>query len=444
MLNLTRTLSCVAVLSMLLAPSWNLPPAEALTLPPAQLPQPHLTTVPLTSTVGYPRQFLGDAATPYLFGLQTALAGDIFVVGALHGFSVFERNAGSPEAWGKVKTLTTTNDLNLTGHLTLADETLALMCYTSNNNLQACIFERNAGGASNWGFTKALTLNVPSAYTAFAPTAPLAGPPISLDLRGDTLVVGVRDSGALVFERNLGGAGQWGLAKTLLPSETQSGDQFGTAVAVVGDTIVVGAPGYNNTGTSVANGALYIFERHAGGQNNWGETRKMIGSNVYWFGRNLDLDGDTLVVSTQQPAPNVGDVVYVFDRQQGGAGQWGQVQVLTTTAANAAADGLGWALALDQGTLVVGAEFADAQAEDQGAVYIYDQHRNGPNQWGLRLKLLAPSPETDDHFGAAVALDGEFMASGVLYGGDNATDPGAAYLYRQTTFTQVYLPLVRK
>ena len=67
------------------------------------------------------------------------------------------------------------------------------------------------------------------------------------------------DAGAgYAFQRDEGGAGNWGEVKKLLASDAGAGDLFGYSVAVNGDTTVVGAP-FEAAGASFA-GAAYVFD----------------------------------------------------------------------------------------------------------------------------------------------------------------------------------------
>ncbi|MBP6313162.1 MAG: T9SS type A sorting domain-containing protein [Flavobacteriales bacterium] len=100
----------------------------------------------------------------------------------------------------------------------------------------------------------------------------------SLALRNGSLLVG--DSGddelgvdcgaAFLYGQDQGGTGNWGLVRKLLPSNGLAGDHFGTAVALTNDRCVVGAP--KNEIDSLATGAAYVYERDQGFPGNWGES----------------------------------------------------------------------------------------------------------------------------------------------------------------------------
>ena len=54
--------------------------------------------------------------------------------------------------------------------------------------------------------------------------------------------------------------------------------RLGAGVAVFGDTLVVGAPGDSEVGSEA--GAVYIFQRDQGGPDNWGQVKKIVASNA--------------------------------------------------------------------------------------------------------------------------------------------------------------------
>ena len=115
---------------------------------------------------------------------------------------------------------------------------------------------------------------------------------VSLAVSGDTAVVGAwsEDGGpgdplvdagaAYVFERDQGGTDNWGEVKKLIASDAQGGDRFGFAVAISGDKVIVGARFEDGgSGDPISNaGAAYVFERDQGGADNWGEVKKLVAS----------------------------------------------------------------------------------------------------------------------------------------------------------------------
>ena len=129
----------------------------------------------------------------------------------------------------------------------------------------------------------------------------------AVSISGDTAVVGTLagDVGsnanqgvAYIFERHQGGTDNWGLVKTLTAPDGAKDDKFGLGVAISNDTVVVGAP-FADVGGHSNQGAAYIFQRNAGGPNNWGEIKKIAaadGTANNQFGASIDISNDTIVV----------------------------------------------------------------------------------------------------------------------------------------------------
>ena len=98
----------------------------------------------------------------------------------------------------------------------------------------------------------------------------------------------------------------WSQQAYLKASNTEAGDNFGYAVAVDGDTVVVGAVGESSNATGVngdqtnnsapAAGAAYVFTRTGGA---WSQQAYLKASNTGandYFGYAVAVDGDTVVV----------------------------------------------------------------------------------------------------------------------------------------------------
>jgi hypothetical protein len=84
----------------------------------------------------------------------------------------------------------------------------------------------------------------------------------SVAISGDTVVVGAHQEGgdrgaAYVFERNQGGADNWGQVTKLTASDAANEDYFGGSVAISGEAVVVGASGEDGAGGN--RGAAYVF-----------------------------------------------------------------------------------------------------------------------------------------------------------------------------------------
>src|SRR5437660_1398680 len=83
----------------------------------------------------------------------------------------------------------------------------------------------------------------------------------------------------------------------LKASTTGENDEFGSSVALSGDTAIVGALVEDTTQTN--SGAAYIFERNSGGADNWGLVKMLKASTPGdndQFGSSVGISGDTAIV----------------------------------------------------------------------------------------------------------------------------------------------------
>ncbi|MCH8009736.1 MAG: FG-GAP repeat protein [Chloroflexi bacterium] len=384
-----------------------------------------------------------DAQAGDSFGVSVAASGDTLVVGAVgadgagdHAGAVyvFQRDQGGVGTWGEVTKLTASDaeafdsfgiSVAFSGDTAVvgaSDEDAG-----GNEAGAAYVFERDEGGADNWGEIKKLTASDPQAGDRFG---------LSVAISGDTVVVGAAweastTGAAYVFRRDQGGAGNWGEVKKLTASDAQFVDFFGFPVAVNGDTAVVGASG-EATGGSFA-GAAYVFQRNEGGVSNWGEVKKLTASDAEasdLFGISVAISGDTALVGAQsEDAGGVGaGAAYVFQRNLGGAGNWGELKKLISSDAEAG-DRFGNNVAVGGDRVLVGAVVEDAGGTDAGAAYVFGRDEGGPDNWGELKKLTASDAQADDNLGSRVAFNGDTAVVGASRedaGGNNA---GAVYVF---------------
>lgn len=229
------------------------------------------------------------------------------------------------------------------------------------------------------------------------------------DLSGDTLVVGAVDSllgagdfgEAYVYRRS---GSSWVDEQRLEPLDPEADTHFGTSVAIDGDTIAVGRL-FDHDGLAKS-GAVHIFERSG---NTWSETAKLKPSDlvfVGWFGAELDLAGDTLIVGAPRDDEfgTSSGAVYVFERS---GGVWTEMAKLT---APDAALGHGFTfggsldLDLDAGRLLVGARVDGEAAHQAGAAYVFS---GSGATWTHEAKLIIANAQTQQLAATRVALSGD-------------------------------------
>ncbi|HSB11688.1 MAG TPA: FG-GAP repeat protein, partial [Blastocatellia bacterium] len=251
----------------------------------------------------------------------------------------------------------------------------------------------------------------------------------SVAISGETIVVGAPngdtaagfDSGsAYVFVRS---GSVWSEQAKLTASDAAGGDLFGHRVAISGDTVVVGAP-LDKNAAGFDFGSAYVFVRSG---SVWSEQAKLTASDAAVedeFGISVAISGETIVVGAPfgDTAAGFGSgSAYVFVRS---GSVWSEQAKLTASDA-AGGDEFGWSVAISGETIVVGALFGDTAAgPDSGSAYVFV--RSG-SVWSEQAKLTASG---GDEFGWSVAISGETIVVGAPFG-DTAAGPdsGSAYVF---------------
>lgn len=196
----------------------------------------------------------------------------------------------------------------------------------------------------------------------------------SIAIDGEVAVVGAWGAAggrgsAYVFER---AGDDWQQTAELVPPDGMLDDAFGSAVAVSGDVVAVGSPNDSNPVWGFQTGSVYVFERDGAG---WSATQKVEGpapASGDRFGDALALDGDTLVVGA--PYEDTVGSVHVFQDTILG---FLPLQELAPSDAGPAGDEFGYALALDGDRLVVGAPEKHGVQQLQGAAYVFAREDGG-------------------------------------------------------------------
>ena len=245
------------------------------------------------------------------------------------------------------------------------------------------------------------------------------------------------------------------------------GDQFGSSVAISGDTLVVGAPGRSIRligiewdDSKIDYGVVYVFTRNDG---IWSQQARLEASNSDandHFGFSVAISGDTLVVGAigEDSSISGGEdnnsifdagAVYVFTRS---GSVWTQQALLKASyllgSSGRGSNGneFGYSVALSGDTLIVGSPNADSSddhgdlnelfpAPSSGAAFVFTRN---DGVWSHQASLSASNAEEDDWFGISVAISGDTIVVGAPHedsngsGGENdnsAFNLGAAYVF---------------
>jgi FG-GAP repeat len=223
----------------------------------------------------------------------------------------------------------------------------------------------------------------------------------SLALEKDTLVVGNNGLGAVNVFRRAGSS--WVREATI--TNDKSHTYFGQSVAILGDTLVIGAAlessgargiNGNESDLSAANsGAVFVYVRKGA---TWSRQAYIKASNTkpvtvppgaeygVWFGWSVALSGDTLAVGA--PNEGTGGAIYTFARS---GTNWTEQAYLPSSSAY-----VGWTVAM-QGDALFSSTY------DRARLTLFS--RKG-TLWSPPYVL----PGTRAGFGSALALSGDTLA----------------------------------
>ncbi|MBL8857097.1 MAG: hypothetical protein JNL28_01150 [Planctomycetes bacterium] len=335
----------------------------------------------------------------------------------------------------------------------------------------------------------AVTLAIQSLGLPILEPVPLTAPPNSARLgpavavSGDTVVVGsysepsacagvncipstvgtlLSSGAAYVFVRQGNG---WALQAYLKASNPGQDDIFGSAIAISGDTLVIGAEREASAATGINGnqldnsapqaGAAYVFVRVGG---TWSQQAYLKASNTLTFtnfGRAVAISGDTIVIGAHMERSNATGVngnqldtsmlqsgaAYVFERT---GSVWAQTAYLKASNTNAG-DNFGDSVAVDADTIVVGARLEDSAATgvngngadnsltDSGAAYVFK--RQG-SVWSGPDYLKPSNPSDTSYFGDEVGISRDSIVIGSpFHPGAGGGFAGAAYVFVRSTGT---------
>ena len=344
---------------------------------------------------------------------------------------------------------------------------------STTNTYTLTVTRQTAASFAQLAYTKASNAEANDEFSA------------NIALSGDTLAVGTPyedgDATSTAASPNNGAANagavyiftrsgsSWSQQAYLKASNAGAGDEFGRAVALSGDTLVVGAAFEDGDVTSTAAspndnaasaGAIYVFTRSG---SSWSQQAYLKASNAEandQFGSAVDVDADTLVVTATfedgdatstvgSPNNNAADAgaAYVFTRS---GSSWSQQAYLKAGNAEST-DEFGQSVALYEDTIAASTRLEDGDAAstagspnnnaaNAGAAYVFT--RSG-SSWSQQAYLKASNAEANDQFGYAIGLDGNSLVVGAFAeDGDasstagspnnNAANAGAVYAFTRS------------
>ena len=275
----------------------------------------------------------------------------------------------------------------------------------------------------------------------------------SVAISGDTAVVGarydtadIRSGSVYIFVRT---NGVWTQQQKLVPSDGAFLDEFGSSVAISGDTIVIGSPRDDDH-----TGSAYVFTRS---NSEWSQQAKLTSNEPAEddrFGVSVAISGDTIIVGSyfDDHFGSESGSAYIFTRD---GTTWDLMRKLIADD-GASGDRFGVSVAISDDTAVVGAYFdsdSDSEIEIEiecfedpfagaicepvnydrsGSVYIF---KRSNSIWTTEAKLSAEDESAQDYFGQSVAINDDTIVVGAPKDDDGGSMSGSAYVFERSDST---------
>jgi hypothetical protein len=290
----------------------------------------------------------------------------------------------------------------------------------------AYVFVMPAGGWHDMTETAKLTASDGKNGDAFGDSVAISGNTIAVGAFFATDSSGNSFAGkSYVFVRpGSGWAGDLNETAKLTANDSELLNYMGASVGISGGTVVVGAYGHNNF-----QGVAYVFVKPSNGWKNMTQTAELSSSDGAGsddFGFSAAIIGDTIVIGAPNARNSKGSA-YVFVEPSSG---WTN---MTQTSELIAGNGVqfqsfGQSVATNGKVVVVGAPSTTVGSNfGQGAAYVFAKPASGWRNRQSNLELIASDGAANDGFGLSVAISG----TTVFAGAPKNTTPGAAYVFGQ-------------
>lgn len=224
--------------------------------------------------------------------------------------------------------------------------------------------------------------------------------------------------------------GVWQETAVLDDPSRSDGDLFGSAVAIVGDSILVGAP--RDDQFAPDGGALYVFSDVGG---TYVRSQKLapadVGSHDY-FGHDVGASGARAVASAYNDDDRGVNAGAAYALEHGSFG-WQITQKLVASE-GANFDLLGTCVSISGSVMAIGApqnQDSDTEAvNDEGAVVVYEWSGSA-SKWVETMTLRPGDPEVEHRFGIDVAVGSDVIVVGASHSDTAVLNAGSTHVFRR-------------
>jgi len=241
----------------------------------------------------------------------------------------------------------------------------------------------------------------------------------SVALDGNSVLIGANQddsAGTDVGQAHLFDASSGALLRTFDDPTVTDADEFGNAVAISGNSVLIGAPRDDTFGIDV--GQAHLFDASTGALLRTFDDPTVTGDDR--FGYAVAIDGDKVLIGAPGDNTNgtfVGQV-HLFDAVTGALLMTFDDPTVTST------DEFGYAVAIDGNLVLIGARLDDSGGNNVGQAYLFDAVT------GMLLQVFDdPTVTFGDQFGARLDIDGKTVLIGAYLDSTLGFRVGQAHLF---------------
>jgi len=277
---------------------------------------------------------------------------------------------------------------------------------------QACLYQRSS---EDWSLLTCLSPNTEN------DTVQQFGNAVSIS--GELLVISAENKQngkhgvAYVYQRQ---GDSWFQQAELINANSSSNDKFASTISISENYIAIGSPGFSASNA----GAVHIFKSTASG---WVEDIVITPASSFKsanFGSSVMLSDEYLIIGDDDHGRAHEGSAYIYKQKEG---IWSKQASLkggdVTKSANFATS-----IAISKDYAVIGAKSENnpliKKHKKSGAVYVYK--RTG-KLWNSQTKLLATDAQQGGNFGSSVAISGDYLLIGAE---SNNSSKGSSYLFQ--------------
>jgi hypothetical protein len=369
----------------------------------------------------------GDGAADDNFGTSVGISGTTAIVGAY----LDDHNGTDSGSAYLFNTTTGTQSAKLMASDGAAEDQFGWSVGVSGTTaIVGANDDDDNGGSSGSAYLFDTTTGAQIAKLTASDAAPGDRFGESVAISGTTAIVGALDDddngsqsgSAYLFDTTTGTQ-----SAKLTASDGAAEDRFGISVAISGTTAIVGALYHDDNGTD--SGSAYLFDTTTGVQI--AKLTASDGAAGDLFGQSVAISGTTAIVGARGDGDNGTNSgsAYLFDTTTG-------AQIAKLTASDGAAENyFGWSVAVSGTIAIVSAVGDQDNGFLSGAAYLFD------TTTGAQIaKLTANDGALGDFFGYAVAIFDDIIMVGAIGDDDNGSGSGSAYIYSSPAAATVPLP----